>query len=199
MYTGIVETTGEVTDVNEAGEGKRLVLEAEDVFDGLEVGDSISVSGVCLTAEEVGDGEIECFAAEETVERSWFSDVSEGDLVNLERPLRPDDRMGGHIVEGHVEASAEIREFEELEEGWNLTLEKPEDLEQYVVEKGYATIEGMSLTVTDVSDETFSVTIIPETYEISNLSNKAVGDEVNVETDVVARYVESITESNGEE
>ena len=195
MYTGIVEDTGTVTDVSAAGEGLRLVLGARDVLDDLGVGDSISVSGVCLTAEEVGDGEIECFTAEETIERSWFSDVSEGDEVNLERPLQPNDRMGGHIVEGHVETSVEIRDFEELEEGWNLTLEKPEGLEQYVVEKGYATIEGMSLTVTDVSDETFSVTIIPETYSISNLSEKEVGDEVNLETDVVARYVESITES----
>lgn len=196
MYTGIVETAGTVADVSDAGEGLRLVLEAEDVFEGLEVGDSISVSGVCLTAEEVRDGKIECFAAEETIERSWFDDVSEGDLVNLERPLRPDDRMGGHMVEGHIETSVAIREFEELEEGWNLTLDKPTDVAQYVVEKGYITLEGMSLTVTDVSDETFSVTIIPETYSISNLSSKEVGDEVNIETDVVARYVESITEAN---
>ena len=100
--------------------------------------------------------------------------------------------MGGHVVEGHVETSVEIRAFEALEEGWNLTLEKPAELDRYVVEKGYAAVEGMSLTVTDVDDDTFSVTIIPETYDISNLSTKEVGDEVNVETDVVARYVENV-------
>ncbi|MFA9504250.1 riboflavin synthase [Natrinema sp. H-ect1] len=192
MYTGIAETTGKVAEVTDAGEGRRLVISADGVFDDLSVGDSISISGVCLTVEEVGGGEIECFAAEETLERSWFSELAAGQSVTLERPLQPSDRMGGHIVEGHVEDTAEILDIEELDEGWNLTLKKPADLSQYIVEKGYITIEGMSLTVTGVEDDSFSVTIIPETWNISNLSEKSTGDHVNIETDVVARYVENI-------
>lgn len=193
MYTGITETTGEITAVESAGEGRRLEITA-DVFDDIEEGDSICVSGVCLTAETVGDGSITCFAAEETLDRSWFSDIAEGDLVNLERPLQPNDGMGGHIVEGHVEASAEIVAIEDLDEGWNFTVAKPAALDNYIVEKGYITLEGMSLTVTDVDADRFSVTIIPETYDRSNLSQKNVGDEVNLETDVVARYVEGMIE-----
>ncbi|QLG49957.1 riboflavin synthase [Natrinema halophilum] len=195
MYTGIAETSGEVTAVESAGEGRRIQIRA-DIFDDIEAGDSICVSGVCLTAETVTDGAISCFAAAETLERSWFSDLESGDHVNLERPLQPDDRMGGHIVEGHVEASGEILDISELEEGWDFVISKPSGLDSYIVEKGYITIEGMSLTVTDVDADRFSVTIIPETHNRSNLSEKDEGDNVNLETDVVARYVEGMVQKS---
>lgn len=196
MYTGIVEETAEITSVRQSGEGKELTIHSTWGAQELSRGDSISVSGVCLTAEELTDSEFRCFAAEETLERSWLSGAKEGDLVNLELPLKPEDRMGGHIVEGHVEATATILDIESLEEGWNFTVQRPESIDQYIVEKGYVGFEGMSLTVTETTRETFSVTIIPETWERSNLDAKDEGDEVNVETDIVARYIEEITATN---
>lgn len=191
MFTGLVEGTVTVKEIRETGEGKRLKLES-DVLSGAETGESISISGACLTVEETGEGYAEFFLAEETLEKTWFDSLEEGERVNYERSLTPDDRMGGHIVQGHVEAEADVFEVEELEEGWNMTFEIPGELEEYIVGKGFITVEGISLTVTDVDEESFSVTIIPETWNTTNLSEKAEGDQVNLETDIVAKYVEKM-------
>lgn len=192
MFTGLVQATGKVKELREAGEGLRIHLEAGRFFDDDHVGDSINISGACLTIESFRENGAEFFLAEETLEKTWFSELSEGDTVNLEKALKAEDRMGGHIVQGHVEAYVEIEQIEELEQGWNMTFEVPEGLENYIVNKGFIAVEGISLTVTEVGEESFSVTVIPETWKQTNLSEKKEGDPVNIETDVMARYAEKM-------
>lgn len=193
MFTGLVEETGEVRNIEESGEGKRIEIEADKVLEDLKVGDSISVSGACLTAEELDSESFEVFLSEETLEKTWFSQLEENDQINLERALRPEDRMGGHFVQGHVEAASQIVQIEELEKGWNFTFKLPSSIEKYVVEKGFITIEGISLTITERDSKTFSVTIIPETWKKTNLSRKSVGNPVNLESDVLAKYAENFS------
>jgi riboflavin synthase len=192
MFTGLVEETGKVIDVKNSGEGKRIELSAENVFEDAEIGDSINVSGVCLTVEEFTDQGVRIFLAEETLDRTWFTDIEKGDTVNLERSLTPNDRMGGHYVQGHVDSASRIENIEELEEGWNMTFSVPEEIEDYIVEKGFITVEGISLTVTEVKDGKFSITIIPETWKVTNLSEKAENDLVNIEADIMAKYAENM-------
>jgi riboflavin synthase len=193
MFTGLVEKTGEIVSIKNAGEGKRIVVEAEDFFEESEIGDSINVSGACLTIEKFTESGVEIFLAEETLEKTWFSELSEGDQVNLERSLTPKDRMGGHYVQGHVDDVSEIIEVEELEEGWNFHFSMPEEFEQYIVEKGFVAVEGISLTVTEIDEEGFWITIIPETWSKTNLSDKETGEKVNIEVDVMAKYAEKIS------
>jgi len=195
MFTGLVEETGKVTNIEKSGEGKTVTVSADKAVEDVSVGDSISISGACLTVEEFDDSSLSFFLAEESLEKTWFSNVSKGDEVNLERSLKAGDRMGGHQVQGHVEAVAEILDVEELEEGWNMTFELPESLSNYVVQKGFITVEGISLTTTSVSEDSFSVTIIPETWNVTNLSDKGEGDLVNLESDPIGRYVEKMLDA----
>ena len=188
MFTGLVEETGTVKEVEEAGEGKRITVEVNDVTQDVSRGDSISVSGACLTVEEFDEESLSFFLAEETLDRTWFSSIEEEDELNFERSLTPEDRMGGHYVQGHVDATSEVTGIEELEEGWNFTFSMPENISQFIVEKGFVALEGISLTITEVTENSFSVTIIPETWDKTSLSEKTVGDEVNVEADVMAKY-----------
>lgn len=190
MFTGLVEKTGEVTQIRDAGEGKRITVNAEKVFEDVKKGDSISVSGACLTVEEFENDKAMFFLAEETLEKTYFDRLEEREILNFERSLKPDDRMGGHFVQGHVDTTSKVLDVEELEEGWNFTFSKPCSLENYIVEKGFVTVEGISLTVTDVDSDSFAVTVIPETWKITNLSEKNEGDYVNVEADIMAKYAE---------
>lgn len=192
MFTGLVQATGKIAELREAGEGLRTVIEAGTFFEQDQVGDSINVSGVCLTVESFTETGAEFFLAEETLEKTWFSNLSEGQKVNLEKALKAEDRMGGHVVQGHVEARVEVKNIEELEKGWNMTFSMPEGLENYVVKKGFIAVEGISLTLTEVTEESFSVTVIPETWKKTNFSDKKEGDHVNIETDVMARYAEKM-------
>lgn len=191
MFTGLVEETSRVEKIEERGEGKQITLNSETLAES-ERGESISISGACLTVEETGDNYAEFFLSEETLEKTWFGEIEEGDLVNYERSLKPDDRMGGHLVQGHVEGVSEVMDVEELEEGWNMKFSKSPELENYIVKKGFITVEGISLTVTEESEDYFAITVIPETWEVTNLSEKKEGDKVNLETDVIARYVEKM-------
>ena len=193
MFTGLVEETGRVVSVENAGEGKRIELTADQTCEDSEIGDSISVSGACLTVEEFTEAGAEIFLAEETLDRTWFSGLEEGNKVNLEQSLTPQDRMGGHYVQGHVDDISEVNGIEELEEGWNFHFSMPEEFKHYIVEKGFITVEGISLTVTEIDEEGFWITVIPETWEKTNLSEKSIGDLVNVEIDVMAKYAEKIS------
>lgn len=193
MFTGLVEETGEIVSVEEAGEGKRIRIEADSVFESMSTGDSIDVSGACLTAESFTQEGVEIFLAEETLQKTWFSEIRSGDYVNLERSLTPEDRMGGHYVQGHVDTTVVIERVETLEEGWNFYFSIPGDFEQFIVEKGFIALEGISLTVAEISQQTFSVTVIPETWSKTNLSQKSEGDKVNLEIDVMAKYAEKIS------
>ena len=211
MFTGIVEGTGVVTDVQERDEGRRLRI-AADVTD-LSNGQSIAVSGVCLTVEAHGryDGDppsvggldpgalsgeawFEVFLAAETVERTYLDHLGAGDRVNVERSLRADDRLDGHFVQGHVDGTAETVAVEAVGDDWRFRFSMPDDLAPYVVEKGSVAVDGISLTVASVAADSFEVAIIPETYRRTTLSEKAPGDPVHLEVDVVAKYVESLVE-----
>ena len=190
MFTGIIEETSVVQDIQDAGEGKRIEIERPESFKQVSNGESICLSGACLTIETFNDTSIEFFLAEETLEKTWFSEISEGHKVNLERSLKPEDRMSGHIVQGHIDTTTKTLEVEELEEGWNFKFKKPDKIKNLLVHKGFVAVEGISLTVTDITSESFSVTVIPETWERSNLSSKKQGDFVNIEPDMMAKYVQ---------
>jgi len=194
MFTGIVETTGEVRAVEDTDDGRRLRIGTD--FEDLEHGQSISVSGACLTVEESVDREwFSVFLAEETIDRTFFDVIDEGDSVNLERAMPADGRFDGHIVQGHVDATATIEGIEQVggDDGdWRFTFSLPADVERYVVEKGSITVDGISLTVADRTDDDFAVAIIPTTYDVTTLSAKSVGDPVHLEVDVVAKYIEQL-------
>lgn len=189
MFTGIVEDNAQVIDVEQRGEGKTITLRSE-LLEEMEKGGSVSISGACLTLEDPDKKEF--FLAEETLEKTWFDSIEEGDEVNLELPLTPEEKMGGHYVQGHVEETIDILEIEELEEGWNIWFEMPAT--PFVVKKGFVAIEGISLTVAEFEEDRFSVTIIPETWRKTNLSKKTEGEKVNFEADVMARYAQSVTD-----
>ena len=192
MFTGIVEEVGEIRAIEEKADGTRLRIDT--TFDGLTRGQSISVSGACLTVEEYGKEWFDVFLASETVDRTYLGELAVGDAVNLERALPADGRLDGHFVQGHVDGTATVSGIEEVGEDWRFYFSLPEDMGQYVVEKGSIAIDGISLTVADLADEEFAVAIIPETYEVTTLSEKDIGDPVHLEVDVVAKYVESLVE-----
>ncbi|NKE35472.1 riboflavin synthase [Natronococcus sp. JC468] len=207
MFTGIVEETGTIAARTRTEDGLRLRIGADEVATGLEHGQSVSVSGVCLTVERFEDGEwFEVFLATETVERTYLGELAEGDAVNLERAMPADGRFDGHVVQGHVDAVATVTGIESLDEDWVFEFELPAGYERYVVEKGSITLDGISLTVADLAadgDETagtgrVTVAIIPTTYELTSLSEKAVGDPVHLEVDVLAKYVERLLEARFE-
>ncbi|PSQ42174.1 riboflavin synthase [Halobacteriales archaeon QS_9_68_42] len=198
MFTGIVEETGEVTAVEDGPDGRRIGVSAS-FCDELEHGQSVSVSGACLTVESVRadgatGGEFELFCSEETLERTYLDEVAVGDEVNLERALPADGRFDGHFVQGHVDGVAEVTAIEQVGDDWVFGFSLPDDLARYVVEKGSIGVDGVSLTVADRRKASFTVAIIPATYELTTLSEKSVGDPVHLEVDVVAKYVESLSE-----
>jgi riboflavin synthase len=191
MFTGIVEETGRVERVEDSEDGRRLRVGT--TFADRSAGESIAVDGACLTVEAFEPGEwFSVFLARETLDRTTFDEVQEGDGVNLERAMAADERFDGHVVQGHVDGTTEIREIDRIGEDWAYTFELPPGLDQYVVEKGSIALDGISLTVARLDDDsgTFSVAIIPTTYHETTLSEKEPGDEVHVEVDVFAKYVE---------
>ncbi|WP_276258452.1 riboflavin synthase [Haloglomus litoreum] len=184
MYTGIVEATGTVRETTAVDGGHRLRLGTP--FTDIQPGDSVAVHGVCLTAEQVGDGWFEAFCSAETVDRTYLADLPAGSAVNIERPVRADDRLDGHVVKGTVDTVTSVRAVERDGDTVRYRLERPD--EPYLVEKGAVALDGASLTVTDVTPREFAVATIPETRERTTLSGKAPGDPVHVEFDVLARY-----------
>ena len=188
MFTGIVEELGRVR----SRDGGRFVFEATDVTSDAEIGASIAVNGVCLTVVEHGDDWWAADAVDETLSRSNLGDLQPGDPVNLERPVRVGDRLGGHIVQGHVDAVGEI-----LAPAPDLEVAIPDELRPYVVEKGSITVDGCSLTVVKPLPHSFTVAVIPHTAEVTTLGHKGPGDRVNLEVDMVAKYVESLLEARG--
>ena len=191
MFTGIVQELGHVAGVQRDGDGLRLRIDA-GLADELAAGDSVAVSGVCLTAVDPADGAFTADLSPETVARSSLGSLAAGDPVNLELPLRPADRMGGHIVQGHVDG---VGTMEAVSGGGNVRdvrFSAPAGLLRYVVEKGSVTVDGVSLTVTEVDDAGFSVSLIPETLARTTLGTGRPGRPVNLEVDVIAKHVEKL-------
>ncbi|MEF8882751.1 MAG: riboflavin synthase [Halapricum sp.] len=197
MFTGIVETTGAVTEITDTEGGRRLTIESP--FDDLSQGQSIAVEGVCLTVEEYDEDWFSVFLAEETLDRTFFGQLEEGDGVNLERALPADGRFDGHFVQGHVDGTAEILDIEEVGDDWRFTFSIPETQGKYLVEKGSIAIDGISLTIAARNEDSIEIAIIPETYDVTTLSQKEVGDPVHVEVDVMAKYVERLLEAEDQQ
>jgi riboflavin synthase len=193
MFTGIVEETGEVVAVEDGPEGRRMRVSASFCGE-LDHGQSVAVSGACLTVEDADEATFELFCSEETLDRTYLDGIEVGDRFNLERALPADGRFDGHFVQGHVDGVGEVTEIERIGDDWTFGFSLPASLGQYVVEKGSISVDGISLTVADLRDSEFTVAIIPATYELTTLSEKSVGDSVHLEVDVVAKYVESLTE-----
>ncbi len=186
MFTGIIEEVGTIERT-----GARIAVRCEKVLEGLRRGDSVAVNGVCLTAVAISAAAFEADVSPETLRRSNLGDLRPGALVNLERPLSPSGRLGGHIVQGHIDATGELVALDALgDENWWLSVRFPPEIARYVVFKGSVAIDGISLTVARVDDDVLSATVLPHTYASTNLRTRRPGDRVNLEADVLAKYVE---------
>ena len=207
MFTGIVEELGKVRDCRREGDGYVLSVNCKTVLEGTALGDSIAVNGVCLTVTAIDDNGFVTGLAPETRHRTALESLSSGSPVNLERSVTPTTRMGGHFVQGHVDATGTIAKFRSDEDALWVSISAPTELMRYVVVKGYITLDGTSLTVVDVGEDWFSVTLVAYTQTHIVLPTKKVGDKINIEVDVLGKYVErllqhgafSIKQENGYE
>jgi riboflavin synthase len=199
MFTGIVEELGRVRRVTPNEGGARLVIDASAVLDDVVLGASIAVNGTCLTVTEFDEYSFSADAVIETLARTNLGDLAAGDAVNLERPLRLADRLGGHLVQGHVDATGVVRDRAPEPDGSTMvTVEAPESVLRYVVHKGSITVDGVSLTVARSVDDAFAVALIPHTLAVTTLGTRAVGARVNLEVDLVAKYVEALVSNTRE-
>ncbi len=192
MFTGIIEELGTVRSVEERGENARIVIAAGIVTEGTNHGDSIAVNGVCLTALDVLPDSFAADVSRETLQRSTLGALKPGTRVNLERAVTLATRLGGHMVQGHVDARGEFVRVEDHGESWTVRIGFPQEIGRYLVFKGSVAVEGISLTIAALGDDYFEVAIIPKTWEVTNLSHLKPGDKVNLEADVIAKYVERL-------
>jgi riboflavin synthase len=198
MFTGLVEEKGKLINKIKTGEGLRLVLTAQKVFDDLEIGSSISVNGVCLTVVELKKDSFAVDTIEETLKKTNLGRLKINDNVNLERPLKADARLGGHFVLGHVDTTGIIESVNELSNSHFMTISYPESFKKYLIYVGSVAIDGVSMTVAEVNNNSFSVGIIPHTWSETVFSDKKPGDSVNLEFDVLGKYVEKIMEGKAD-
>ena len=194
MFTGIIEEVGHIVSVTIRGKSMDLTVEATAIIDDITIGDSISIGGVCQTVTEIGDSTFAVQAVEETIKRSTFRKLKKGSAVNLERALRLEDRLGGHLVQGHVDGTGKITSKKEYADNVLLIVKPEAGLDRYIVEKGSIAIDGISLTVTYTKSGEFGVSIIPHTYKSTTLATIRTGDLVNLETDIIAKYIEKLLE-----
>lgn len=192
MFTGIIEEVGEITSIKPISGGIRLTIAAYDVLSDLAVGDSISVEGVCQTVVRIASGQFDVEAVGETLEKTTLGDLTVGSKVNLERPLRPVDRLGGHFVQGHVNGTGKILQWYPRGENFYLEVEIPAALSRYAVLEGSIAIDGISLTIAHLEENRLGINIIPHTAAHTSLSSKKVGDKVNIEVDMLAKYIEKL-------
>lgn len=199
MFTGIIEEKGSVLSIEFDGDNARIVIAAAVVTDGTKAGDSISVNGVCLTALDI---KIDSFAADvsrETLDRSTLGSLAAGSPVNLERAVTPMTRLGGHIVQGHVDGRGTFISAVRDGDFWTVRIGFPPEFGKYLVYKGSVAVEGISLTVASLANDHFDIAVIPKTWELTNLSSLSPGDPVNLEADVIAKYVERMLTARSSE
>jgi riboflavin synthase len=194
MFTGIIEELGAVRSIEMHGENARIVIDAHIVTEGTNHGDSIAVNGVCLTALDIQPDSFAADVSRETLNRSTLGNLTAGTPVNLERAVTPATRLGGHIVQGHVDARGTFKSVEDHGESWTVRIGYPKEIGRYLVFKGSVAVEGISLTIAGLTADYFEVAIIPKTWEVTNLSHLEPGDGVNLEVDVIAKYVERLVE-----
>jgi riboflavin synthase len=195
MFTGIVEELGTVEDVADQGDAVRLTIRAETLLDDVRAGDSIAVNGCCLTVAERTDGTWTADVMQETLDKTSLAGVAPGDRVNLERAVTADKRLGGHIVQGHVDGVGTVVARTPSEHWEVVEIALPSGLGRYLVDKGSITVDGVSLTVVEAGDASFTVSLIPETLARTTLGFRGAGDRVNLEADVIAKHVEKLLAS----
>jgi riboflavin synthase len=196
MFTGIIEELGSVRAIEERGENARIVIAARVVTEGTNHGDSISVNGVCLTALDIQPDSFAADVSRETLLRSTLGRLRPGTPVNLERAVTPATRLGGHIVQGHVDARGQLAGIEDHGESWTVRINYPKEIARYLVFKGSVAVEGISLTIAALTEDYFEIAIIPKTWEVTNLSHLKSGDDVNIEVDVLGKYIERLLSQN---
>lgn len=189
MFTGIVETVGVVSQVEGLGDLTRLTIEAESIVEGVGIGDSVMINGGCLTVTGIDGPRLSFDAIRETMDRTSLGKLAVGSRVNLERAMRASDRLDGHIVQGHVDGVGRVRELTRNGEDVRLVIDCGPEIVDFLVEKGSVTIDGVSLTVVGVSESGFDVALIPHTLDVTTLSDRDPGDPVNLEADVLGKYV----------
>jgi riboflavin synthase len=193
VFTGIIEELGRVRAIDRREGGARLEISADTALEGAQVGDSIAVNGCCLTVVERGDGWWAADAVVETLDRTALGALERDEPVNLERPLRLSDHLGGHLVQGHVDAVGHVAARTQLGDGsTRFTFAAPVDVLRYLVEKGSVAVDGISLTVASLADESFDVAVIPHTLAVTTLGHKDRNAAVNLEADLIAKYVERL-------
>lgn len=192
MFTGLIEEIGKVLRVEKSTKSARMIIEANIVLEGIRIGDSIATNGVCLTVTDLTKHTFAVDVMAETMRRSNLHRLSTGDKINLERALRVGDRLGGHIVSGHIDGMGTIANFEQEENAIWVTINAESDLLKYIVQKGSITIDGISLTVAGVDDKSIKVSLIPHTRDKTTLLSKKVGELVNLECDMLGKYVEKL-------
>ncbi len=192
MFTGIIEESGRIAVLEKRGDGALIKIAASVVVENTNEGDSIAVNGVCLTALNVSKDGFSADVSNETLQRSTLRSLQVGTRVNLERAVTPTTRLGGHIVQGHVDATGKFLGAESDGDFWTVKIGFPADIGQYLVYKGSITVEGISLTIANLYTDSFDIAVIPKTWQLTNLSSLKNGDPVNLEADVIAKYVERI-------
>jgi len=192
VFTGLIEETGKVSSLRRGGNSSFIRIQAEKVLEGTVTGDSIAVNGVCLTVTEMGGGWFQADVMNETLARSSLGSLKPGDLVNLERAMAAGGRFGGHIVSGHIDGTGTVTDIKNDGIAVWYTITADPQILRYIVEKGSVALDGISLTVAKVTAESFSVSVIPHTAEVTTLSKRKTGDKINIENDIIGKYVEKL-------
>lgn len=190
MFTGIIEGLGTIDTIRPAGQGKRLTIKADYALDQTKIGDSIAVNGACLTVVKINGSKFEVDLSPETLATSTFDKAKQGERLNLERAMRLSDRVDGHLVLGHIDGIGIIQQREKLGNAIGLTITVPEALSRYMIHKGSVAVDGISLTINTCEPKSFTVSIIPHTGRLTTIGMKKKGDAVNIETDMIGKYVE---------
>ncbi|MCC5825799.1 riboflavin synthase [Alkalimonas sp.] len=193
MFTGIIEAVGHIRSSQKSGQGMRLWIESEQLdFSDVKLGDSIASNGVCLTVIAKSSDAFQADLSAETLRRTLFGNYQSGQRINLEKALLPSTRLGGHLVSGHVDGIGRIRAIEKKADSWELWLAMPQALSRYIAEKGSITLDGISLTVNELTDDAFRLTIVPHTALVTTLQQAEVGTALHLEVDLIARYLERL-------
>lgn len=191
MFTGLIKDIGTIVSVKSNNEGKEFVIKAPKLYQEIQIDDSVATNGVCLTATEIVKDTFKIQAVHVTLEKTNIGKLKKGDKVNLELALRPMDRLGGHFVQGHVNGIGAIRGIQKRGENYEITLSAPKELFRYMIQEGSIALDGISLTIARLSQSDFTVSIIPHTYNMTVLHTKKIGDSINIEVDMMAKYLEN--------
>ena len=191
MFTGLIQELGTIQSITSNTEGKEFVIKAPNLIKEIQIDDSVATNGVCLTATRITGDTFKVQAIHMTLKKTSLGDLKVNDKVNLELSLRPQDRLGGHFVQGHVNALGAIKQISKTGENWEIEVSFPENLRKYMISEGSITLDGISLTIAKLTATTLTVAIIPHTLEKTSLSFKKVGDHLNLEVDMIAKYIEN--------